>query len=380
MMDAKKALVETDGDFDNAMELLRIRGLAKVAEAGRRTGGQRGTIGTYLHLQADRPVTGVVIELASETDFVAKHADFREVANDIALHVAWGKPRWVRRDDVDQAVLDEQKEIITRQAKDQGKPDNIVPKIVEGRSTHSSRTTFSTTRSSSTARSLRVRWRTYVNQLAARMGENISVRRSPGSDWGAATDGKASPPQAERGGFRRPHRRLWYRPRHGTASRQRGGRGHKLGTKSPSWSAAATSSGVSPSRPRAWIPPTPTTWACSRLSSTPWRCVMLSSMPGCRTRVQSAITMQQLAEPYIRLRAIRHLEKGRVVVFAAGTGNPFFTTDTTAALRAVEVGAEVASQGQPRSTGSTRPIPQLDPNATKLHELTYMEFLSTGSR
>ena len=62
---------------------------------------------------------------------------------------------------------------------------------------------------------------------------------------------------------------------------------------------------------------------------------------GVATRVQSAISMQQLAEPYIRLRAIRHLEKGRVVVFAAGTGNPFFTTDTTAALRAVEINAQV---------------------------------------
>ena len=96
---------------------------------------------------------------------------------------------------------------------------------------------------------------------------------------------------------------------------------------------------------------------------------------GAVTRVQSAITMQQLAEPYIRLRAIRHLEKGRVVVFAAGTGNPFFTTDTTAALRAVEVGADVLLKAS-KVDGIYSADPKLDPNANRLHELTYMEFLS----
>jgi uridylate kinase len=96
---------------------------------------------------------------------------------------------------------------------------------------------------------------------------------------------------------------------------------------------------------------------------------------GAVTRVQSAITMQQLAEPYIRLRAIRHLEKGRVVVFAAGTGNPFFTTDTTAALRAVEVGADVLLKAS-MVDGIYSADPRLDPTASKLQELTYMEFLS----
>jgi uridylate kinase len=96
---------------------------------------------------------------------------------------------------------------------------------------------------------------------------------------------------------------------------------------------------------------------------------------GAVTRVQSAITMQQLAEPYIRLRAIRHLEKGRVVVFAAGTGNPFFTTDTTAALRAVEVGADVLLKAS-MVDGIYSADPRLDPTASKLQELTYLEFLS----
>ncbi|MGH8924820.1 MAG: UMP kinase [bacterium] len=96
---------------------------------------------------------------------------------------------------------------------------------------------------------------------------------------------------------------------------------------------------------------------------------------GLETRVQSAISMQQLAEPYIRLRARRHLEKGRVVVFAAGTGNPFFTTDTAAALRAVEVGAAALLKAS-RVDGIYSADPKLDPKAQKLDELSYMDFLS----
>ncbi len=100
---------------------------------------------------------------------------------------------------------------------------------------------------------------------------------------------------------------------------------------------------------------------------------------GVAARVQSAISMQQLAEPYIRLRAIRHLEKGRVVVFAAGTGNPFFTTDTAAALRAVEVGADALLKAS-KVDGIYSADPMTDPNAVKLKELSYMEFLSQGLR
>jgi uridylate kinase len=100
---------------------------------------------------------------------------------------------------------------------------------------------------------------------------------------------------------------------------------------------------------------------------------------GVETRVQSAITMQQLAEPYIRLKAIRHLEKGRVVIFAAGTGNPFFTTDTTAALRAVEIGAQALLKAS-KVDGVYDADPSHNPAAQLLPELTYMEFLSRDLR
>ncbi|NND84685.1 MAG: uridine monophosphate kinase, partial [Acidimicrobiia bacterium] len=96
---------------------------------------------------------------------------------------------------------------------------------------------------------------------------------------------------------------------------------------------------------------------------------------GVPTRVQSAIEMRQLAEPYIRLRAIRHLEKGRVVVFGAGTGNPFFTTDTAAALRAVEIGAEVLLKAT-MVDGVYDRDPHADADAVRFDELTYMEVVS----
>jgi uridylate kinase len=96
---------------------------------------------------------------------------------------------------------------------------------------------------------------------------------------------------------------------------------------------------------------------------------------GVTTRVQSAITMQELAEPYIRLRAIRHLEKGRVVVFAAGTGNPFFTTDTTAALRAIEIDADVLLKAS-KVDGIYDSDPAHNPDAKRLDELSYMDFIA----
>ena len=96
-----------------------------------------------------------------------------------------------------------------------------------------------------------------------------------------------------------------------------------------------------------------------------------------QTRVQSAIAMQQVAEPFIPRRAIRHLEKGRVVILAAGTGNPFFTTDTTAALRAAEIGADVLLKAT-KVDGIYTADPLKDPSATRLRHLTYMEVLNRG--
>jgi uridylate kinase len=97
-------------------------------------------------------------------------------------------------------------------------------------------------------------------------------------------------------------------------------------------------------------------------------------MQGVPTRVQTAIEMSQIAEPYIRRRAIRHLEKNRVVIFAAGTGNPFFTTDTAAALRAMEIGADILMKAT-KVDGVYSEDPMINPDAHKYDQLTYQEVL-----
>ncbi len=99
---------------------------------------------------------------------------------------------------------------------------------------------------------------------------------------------------------------------------------------------------------------------------------------GVDTRVLSAIEMRQVAEPFIRRRAIRHLEKGRVVIFAAGTGNPYFTTDTVAALRAAEMGAEAILMGKQGTDGIYDADPRKHPEAKKYREVSYLEVLNKG--
>ncbi|MFT3845732.1 MAG: UMP kinase [Lacibacter sp.] len=100
---------------------------------------------------------------------------------------------------------------------------------------------------------------------------------------------------------------------------------------------------------------------------------------GVYTRLQSAIKMEQIAEPYIRRRAIRHLEKGRVVIFGAGTGNPYFTTDTAGSLRAIEISADVILKGT-RVDGIYTADPEKDPKATKYEKITFRECIDKNLR
>lgn len=101
-------------------------------------------------------------------------------------------------------------------------------------------------------------------------------------------------------------------------------------------------------------------------------------MIGIQTRVQTSIEMRQVAEPYIRRKAIRHLEKGRVVIFAAGTGNPYFSTDTTAALRAAEIEAEVILMAKNDVDGVYSDDPKINKDARKYDQLSYMDMLNEG--
>lgn len=132
MMDAKRALTEADGDPEKAKDLLREWGLADARKRSSRVTTQ-GAIGHYLHFQAERPVIGVLVELAAETDFVAKSPDFQQAARDIAMHIAASRPRWVRREDLPEDELAKERELIAAQARNEGKPDKIIERIVEGR-------------------------------------------------------------------------------------------------------------------------------------------------------------------------------------------------------------------------------------------------------
>jgi elongation factor Ts len=177
MMDAKRALVETQGNVEKAMELLRVRGMAKVAKrAGEREANQ-GSIGTYVHHQADRPVIGVLVDLACETDFVAKNPEFRKVADDIAMHIAWGRPRWIRREDVDPEELDRERNFFAAQAREEGKPENVIDRIVEGKVKAYYEDHVLYDQKFARTESFDGTVEEMVNDVAARMGENISVRR-----------------------------------------------------------------------------------------------------------------------------------------------------------------------------------------------------------
>ena len=132
MMDAKEALKETKGDFDDAVKYLREKGLADSKKRSDREANQ-GTIGEYIHFQQDRAVAGVLVELACETDFVAKSPEFKEIAKQIAMHVAAMRPSYLNIEDVPEEKITEEKEIILKQSENEGKPKEVMEKIVDGK-------------------------------------------------------------------------------------------------------------------------------------------------------------------------------------------------------------------------------------------------------
>ena len=176
MMDAKKALTDAGGDFDRAYELLRERGQAKMAKRADRE-AKEGTVGSYIHHQNGRPVVGVLVELTCETDFVAKSEEFLQVANEIALHASWADPRWVTREQVDEEALTKEKELIARQAQAEGKPDNVIERIVDGKieSWYAENVLYDQVFVNPDSFEGTVG--DMVGALASKMGENIAVRR-----------------------------------------------------------------------------------------------------------------------------------------------------------------------------------------------------------
>jgi elongation factor Ts len=135
MMYCKRALTDADGDFDRAAELVRERTGAKMeGRVGERSASE-GIVHAYLHTPTPGmpPKTGVLVELNCETDFVAKGEGFRQLANDVALHVAAMNPAVVREDEVDDELLARERDFATKQARDEGKPEHIISKIVDGK-------------------------------------------------------------------------------------------------------------------------------------------------------------------------------------------------------------------------------------------------------
>ncbi|MDI3537992.1 MAG: elongation factor Ts [Bacillota bacterium] len=129
MMDCKRALEETGGDMEKAVEYLREKGLAAAAKRAGRTAAE-GVIESYIHLGGK---LGVLVEVNCETDFVARTPEFQELARDIAMQVAAANPQYLTREDVPAEVLEKEKEILRAQALNEGKPEKVVDRIVEGR-------------------------------------------------------------------------------------------------------------------------------------------------------------------------------------------------------------------------------------------------------
>jgi elongation factor Ts len=134
MMDCKKALAEAGGDLEAAKRILREKGLADAAKKTGRTTGE-GIVYAYMHRPTPNypPKLGVLLELKCETDFVAKTEQFERLAKDVAMHISFANPSWTTREQVPQNIIQEESEIYAKQAKDSGKPEQVIEKIVQGK-------------------------------------------------------------------------------------------------------------------------------------------------------------------------------------------------------------------------------------------------------
>ena len=129
IMECKQALKENEGDIEGAITFLRKKGLAKADKKGGREASE-GAIGTYIHTGAK---VGVMVKLHCETDFVANTPDFKDLIKDIGMHIAAAKPRFISREQVTEEILEKEKEIFAHQARESGKPEKIIDKIVTGK-------------------------------------------------------------------------------------------------------------------------------------------------------------------------------------------------------------------------------------------------------
>ncbi len=170
-MDCKKALTETGGDHEKAIDYLRKKGLAAASKKAGRAATE-GLVGSYIHAGGK---IGVLVEVNCETDFVAKNENFQAFVKDIAMHIAAAGPQFVRREEVTADVLEREKEIYRAKARETGKPDNIIEKIIEGQVNKFFADICLLEQPYVKDPDKTIQ--TYLNETIATIGENMSIRR-----------------------------------------------------------------------------------------------------------------------------------------------------------------------------------------------------------
>jgi elongation factor Ts len=171
LMDCKKALTETGGDHEKAIDYLRKKGLAAASKKAGRAATE-GLVGSYIHAGGK---IGVLVEVNCETDFVAKNENFQAFVKDVAMHIAAAAPQYVRREEVAADALEREKEIYRAKARETGKPENIIEKIIEGQINKFYADICLLEQAFVKDPDKTVQ--TYLNETIAAIGENISIRR-----------------------------------------------------------------------------------------------------------------------------------------------------------------------------------------------------------
>ncbi|MFO7946245.1 MAG: translation elongation factor Ts [Armatimonadota bacterium] len=171
VMDCKAALMECDGDFDAAIDYLRQKGIEVAQKRDSKTAAE-GIIEAYIHGGGK---IGVIVEINCETDFAARSEDFEEFARDIAMQIAAMSPRWVSAEDVPDNAREREREVLTRQAKEEGKPDHIIEKMVEGRMRKFYENNCLLNQPYIRDDSISVE--EYLNEVMGKLGERMVIRR-----------------------------------------------------------------------------------------------------------------------------------------------------------------------------------------------------------
>jgi elongation factor Ts len=171
MMDCKRALAETGGSLEKAIDYLRTKGLADAAKKATRIAAE-GMVHSYIHAGGK---VGVLVEINCETDFVARTDEFKNLCNDIALHICASQPKYISKDEIEASVIEKEAEIYTAKAQQEGKPDKIIPRIVEGQINKFTDSVSLLTQPFVKNPDITVEQ--HIAEKIAKIGENIKVRR-----------------------------------------------------------------------------------------------------------------------------------------------------------------------------------------------------------